>query len=96
MSREFPARSRCRHRSRHRGGDSAAASGLQPRVCTFEPLIRETHARCRQRDRSGGGEDTEDAALPVNASVAAFASVVRPDAGPDWSLRVQVQFLFPK
>jgi len=33
--------------------------------------------------------------LPVNASLAALANVVRPNAGPDWSLRFQVQFLFP-
>ena len=34
--------------------------------------------------------------LPMNASFAAFSNVVRPDNGPDWSLRFQISFLFPK
>lgn len=34
--------------------------------------------------------------LPVNGSVQAFYNVVKPDVGPDWSARVQVQLLFPK
>ncbi len=34
--------------------------------------------------------------LPVNAQVQAFANVVRPDNAPDWQLRLQIQFLFPK
>ena len=32
---------------------------------------------------------------PVNASLQAFANVVRPDNGPTWSLRFQFQLLFP-
>jgi hypothetical protein len=32
----------------------------------------------------------------LNASVQAFGNVVNPDFGPDWTLRVQLQFLFPK
>ena len=34
--------------------------------------------------------------LPVNTQVGAFYNVVRPDAGPNWSTRVQVQILLPK
>jgi hypothetical protein len=35
--------------------------------------------------------------LPVNTSIAAFYNVEKPDIiGPDWTLRFQVQFLFPK
>ena len=34
--------------------------------------------------------------LPVNISLAAFSNVITPDYGPDWSLRFQIQFLFPK
>jgi hypothetical protein len=34
--------------------------------------------------------------LPVNTQVGAYANVVKPDAGPDWQLRVQVQFFLPK
>ena len=33
---------------------------------------------------------------PINTSVQAYYNVVRPDAGPRWSLRLQIQFLFPK
>jgi hypothetical protein len=34
--------------------------------------------------------------LPANAQLAAYANVVKPDFGPDWQLRFQFQFLFPK
>lgn len=35
--------------------------------------------------------------LPVNASIQAYYNVVKSDIlGPDWTLRLQVQFLFPK
>ena len=33
---------------------------------------------------------------PINTQVQVFYYVVKPDNGPDWSLRLQVQFLFPK
>jgi hypothetical protein len=33
---------------------------------------------------------------PMNASVQAFVNVEKPDQGPDWTLRLQLQFLFPK
>jgi hypothetical protein len=33
---------------------------------------------------------------PVNFQVQAFGNVIRPEFGPDWQLRVQLQFLFPK
>jgi len=34
--------------------------------------------------------------LPVNASLAAYYNVVRPDNGANWQIRAQVQLLFPK
>lgn len=34
--------------------------------------------------------------LPVNLSVQAFYNVEKPKYGPDWTLRLQMQFLFPK
>ena len=34
--------------------------------------------------------------LPVNAQLGAYYNVVTPDNGPEWQLRFQVQFLFPK
>ena len=34
--------------------------------------------------------------LPLNASVQAFYNMEKPDYGADWTLRLQIQFLFPK
>jgi len=33
---------------------------------------------------------------PINAQVQAFYNAIRPDNGPVWTLRLQLQFLFPK
>jgi hypothetical protein len=34
--------------------------------------------------------------LPVNTQLGAYYNVVTPDNGPDWQIRAQVQFMFPK
>jgi hypothetical protein len=34
--------------------------------------------------------------LPVNTSLSAYYNVVRPDFAPNWQVRLQVQFMFPK
>lgn len=34
--------------------------------------------------------------LPVNTQIGAYYNVVRPDYGPNWQVRAQVQFMFPK
>jgi hypothetical protein len=34
--------------------------------------------------------------LPMNSQVGAYYNVVKPDNGPNWQLRLQVQFMFPK
>ena len=34
--------------------------------------------------------------LPINAQLTAYYNVVRPDFAPEWQLRAQVQFMFPK
>jgi len=34
--------------------------------------------------------------LPVNAQLSAYYNVRAPDNGPDWQIRAQVQFMFPK
>ena len=34
--------------------------------------------------------------LPVNFQLGAYWNAVKPDNGPDWQLRFQVQFMFPK
>ena len=34
--------------------------------------------------------------LPLNLQLQAFYNVEKPDFGPDWQLRFQIQFLFPK
>jgi hypothetical protein len=44
----------------------------------------------------GGGKIFRIGSQPVNAQAQAFYNAVSPDLGPDWSLRFQLQFLFPK
>jgi len=34
--------------------------------------------------------------LPVNTQLSAYYNVEHPDNGPDWQLRFQIQFMFPK
>ena len=34
--------------------------------------------------------------LPLNGSFAAFYNIIRPDSGPEYSLRFQLSFLFPR
>ena len=36
------------------------------------------------------------AKLPINTQLAASGNVHKPEFGPDWQLRFQIQFLFPK
>jgi hypothetical protein len=36
------------------------------------------------------------AKLPINTQLAAYGNVAKPEFGPEWQLRFQVQFLFPK
>jgi hypothetical protein len=33
---------------------------------------------------------------PVNAQLGAYYNAIRPDIGPEWQLRLQIQFLFPR
>ena len=42
-------------------------------------------------DKSGGVGKP-----PVNIQLQAFGNVAKPEFGPDWQLRFQIQFLFPK
>ena len=44
---------------------------------------------------AGGGKLLFLGKLPVNVQSQAYYYVVKPDIGPDWQLRVQVQFLLP-
>jgi len=34
--------------------------------------------------------------LPVNGQISLYHNVLKPTFGPDWQLRVQLQFMFPK
>jgi hypothetical protein len=34
--------------------------------------------------------------LPVNTQITAYYNVVKPDFGPNWQIRAQAQFMFPK
>jgi hypothetical protein len=44
----------------------------------------------------GVGKVQKIGKLPVNFQLGAYGNVVKPDNGPDWQLRFQVQFMFPK
>jgi hypothetical protein len=33
---------------------------------------------------------------PINVQLQAFGKVAKPEFGPDWQLRFQIHFLFPK
>ena len=44
---------------------------------------------------AGGGKVMFVGKLPVNVQAQAYTFVEKPDGGPDWQLRVQVQFLLP-
>ncbi len=45
---------------------------------------------------AGVGKILKLGKLPINTQLSAYGNVVKPDNGPDWQLRFQVQFLFPK
>jgi hypothetical protein len=44
----------------------------------------------------GFGKIFKIGSQPLHAQVQAFANVVKPDNGADWSMRLQLQLLFPK
>jgi hypothetical protein len=43
----------------------------------------------------GGGKVLSLGKIPTNIQVGAYWYAVKPDFGPDWQLRLQVQLLFP-
>jgi len=44
----------------------------------------------------GAGKIFKIGKQPINAQISAYSNVVTPDNGPDWQLRLQLQFLFPE
>ena len=44
----------------------------------------------------GGGKVFRAGRIPINASAQVYYNVVSPEIGPDWTLRLQVQLMFPK
>src|SRR6185295_14223182 len=44
----------------------------------------------------GVGKIIRIGALPLDAQLGAYYNVVRPDNGPEWELRAQVQLIFPR
>jgi hypothetical protein len=44
----------------------------------------------------GGGKIFAISGQPINASLQAYGNAERPSGGPNWALRFQVQFLFPR
>ena len=55
----------------------------------------EEGSRCKVPFGLGGGKLMTWGKLPVNLQTQAYYFVEKPDFGPDWQLRVQVQLLFP-
>ena len=45
---------------------------------------------------AGAGKIIRFGKLPVNLNMQAFYNAVKPDFGPDWQFRFQLQFMFPK
>jgi hypothetical protein len=41
-------------------------------------------------------EGSPMAKLPINTQIGAYGNVAKPEFGPEWQLRLQIQFLFPK
>ena len=48
------------------------------------------------RRRCGQAVASGKVGLPVNVQLQAFYNAETPEFGPDWQLRAQVQFLFPR
>lgn len=44
----------------------------------------------------GGGKVFRAGRIPINASAQVYYNVVSPEIGPDWTLRLQIQLMFPK
>jgi len=44
----------------------------------------------------GAGKIFHFGKLPVNTQLCAYYNVIRPDNGPNWQIRAQVQLMFPK
>jgi len=44
----------------------------------------------------GVGKISRIGKQPVNGQIAAYYNVEKPELGPDWQLRIQLQFMFPK
>jgi hypothetical protein len=68
---------------------------------TFAPIIT-ANWEADSDDRwtvplgGGAGKVLHFGKLPVNTSLQAYYNVEHPDDGPEWQLRFQVQFLFPR
>ena len=45
---------------------------------------------------AGVGRVSKVGKLPINTQLGAYANVVKPDIGPDWQFRVQIQLFLPK
>jgi hypothetical protein len=69
---------------------------------TSSPIITANWAGDRGGDvwtvplGGGAGKLFRLGKLPINAQLAAYGNVAKPQFGPDWQLRFQIQFLFPK
>lgn len=60
-----------------------------------------TAAHAQKPAEPAGGKSTTElrigkVGLPLNTQIAPYYNAVTPDFGPDWQLRFQFQFLFPR
>jgi hypothetical protein len=93
------------------GDDKVNALLLQPFLnynlpggwyLTSSPIITANWAADRGRDvwtapiGGGVGKLFKIGRQPINTQLTAYGNVARPEFGPAWQLRLQVQFLFPK
>ena len=69
---------------------------------TSSPIVTANWKADRSKDTwtvpvgGGGGKIVHLGRLPVNLQLQAFDNVEKPEFGADWTLRFEVQFLFPK
>ena len=67
-----------------------------PSTCSRKAALVSVACRLRIPFGGGVGKIFKIGKQPLNAQVQAFYNVEKPDGGADWTLRLQLQFLFPK
>ena len=77
---------------------NSLSGGCPPAVC--RPFVSTGEAESGEQwivpFGGGFGKVQRIGKLPVNFQIQAFYNVVKPEFGPDWQLRLQVQPIVPK